>query len=257
MGWGYPKVTGVLPIGIENATKLITYVTKSGKEYVCLMRVHCNTSMDTLKSILKELEGEIYQRPPVRSSVKRRLRTRKVNSIDILDYSEKLYLLKISSSPGTYMRKLCHDAGIILGCGAHMIELRRTRSGAFSEKNIVTMQELAEAIYMWRNCRDESELRNILIPMEYALCGMPKVIVDDFAVNSVAYGASINVPGIVAYQEFKKGDTVAIITLKGEAVAIGESVINSATLNNMEKGEVIRPKRVIISKDIYPKAWKK
>ena len=74
MGRGDPKVTGVLPIGLEEATKLMTYVTKSGKEYVCVMQVHCDFQLEELKKALSQFVGTIYQKPPVRSSVKRRVR---------------------------------------------------------------------------------------------------------------------------------------------------------------------------------------
>jgi H/ACA ribonucleoprotein complex subunit 4 len=256
LGRGNPKVTGVLPIGLENATKIMSYTTNAGKEYICVMQVHCDVDEKTLVEVVKKFEGEIYQRPPVRSSVKRRLRIRRVKAIDLLEVKGRLALLRIESDPGTYMRKICHDAGILLGCGAHMRELRRTRSGIFTEKGLVTLQEVSEALYLWRNCKDESELKRILLPMEFALCGMPKIIVDDMAVNAVAYGAQVMAPGVVAYQKFNKGDLVGVITLKGEGVAIGVAEVSSEELENMEKGEVTRLKRVLIPRDVYPKAWK-
>lgn len=233
----------------------MTYTVKAGKEYVCVMEVHCEVERKKVEEIIQMFKGEIYQRPPVRSSVKRRLRTRNVHDIQILDLENRLYLLKISSDPGTYMRKICHDIGILLGCGAHMRELRRIRSGIFTEKNVVTLQEVSEALYMWKYCKDETELRKVLLPMEVGLCGIPKVIVDDNTVNAITYGAPLHPPGIVAYQNFKKGDTVAIITLKGEAIALGVSKYDSDKLP--QRGEVILPKRVIMPRDIYPRAWKR
>lgn len=222
------------------------------------MQVHCNFDINELNNILKKFVGTIYQKPPVRSSVKRRVRKKRVYSITILDVENKFVLLKISSDPGTYMRKICHDAGVILGCGAHMRELRRIRSGIFTENSkLVTLQEVSEALYLWRNCKDESDLRNILLPVEFATCGMPKVIIDDNAVNAIAYGAMLTAPGIVAYQDFKYKDTIAILTLKGELVAVGEADIDSDKLAEIKKGIVIRPKRVIMQRDIYPKSWKR
>lgn len=235
----------------------MSYVTHSGKEYICLMQVHCDFEFAQLQDIIKKFIGVIYQKPPVRSSVKRRTRKRRVYDIKILDNEGKYVLLDIISDPGTYMRKICHDIGIILGCGAHMRELRRIRTGPFTEKNLVTLQELSEALYMWRNCKDESDLRKILLPEEFATCGMPKVIIDDDAVNAISYGAMLTAPGVVAYQNFKEKENVAILTLKGEIVAIGEAAIDSSKLNDMKKGTVIRTKRVIMPRDIYPRAWKK
>ncbi|AWR97188.1 RNA-guided pseudouridylation complex pseudouridine synthase subunit Cbf5 [Acidianus sulfidivorans JP7] len=245
----------MLPIGLENATKLIPYTSKAGKEYVCVMELHCDVERDHVEEVVRQFKGKIYQRPPVRSSVKRRLRIKKVDDIQIIDSEGRLYLLKISSDPGTYMRKICHDIGIILGCGAHMRELRRVRSGIFSEKDLVTLQDVSEALYMWRNCKDESDLRKILMPMEIGLCGIPKIIVDDNTVDAISYGAPLHSPGVVAYQEFKKGDMVGIITLKGEAVGLGIAKYDSDQMP--EKGEVVSTKRVLIERDLYPRAWKK
>ncbi|AWR94513.1 RNA-guided pseudouridylation complex pseudouridine synthase subunit Cbf5 [Acidianus brierleyi] len=243
-------------MGLENATKIMNYVTEAGKEYICVMQVHCDIEKDLLKSIIEKFKGKIYQRPPVRSSVKRRLRFRTVNEIELLETYNRMALLRISSEPGTYMRKICHDAGILLGCGAHMRELRRIRSGIFTEKNLVTLQEVSEALYMWKSCKDEEDLRKILIPMEMAFCGIPKIVIDDNAVDAIAYGASVMIPGIVAFQNFKKGDLVGILTLKGEAVAVGIALVDSKNLSSLEKGEAIKPKRVLIQKDLYPRSWK-
>ncbi|WP_338600997.1 RNA-guided pseudouridylation complex pseudouridine synthase subunit Cbf5 [Sulfolobus tengchongensis] len=247
-----------MPIGIENATKIMSYITKGGKEYICVMQVHCEFDKDKLTEVINLFKGEIYQRPPVRSSVKRRLRIRTIYDIEILDIDKKMVLLRISSDSGTYMRKLCHDIGIIYGCGAHMRELRRTRSGIFTETtNLVKLQDFSEALYLYKNCKDETDLRRVLIPMEYATCGMPKIVIEDNAVNAIAYGAQLAVPGIVAYQNFNKNETVALLTLKGELVAIGTAVMNSKDLANAKKGIVANLSRVFMQRDIYPKAWKK
>jgi len=221
------------------------------------MEVHCDFNFDELEQIIKKFVGVIYQKPPVRSSVKRRTRKRTIYDIKILDHESRYVLLDVSSEPGTYMRKLCHDIGIILGCGAHMRELRRIRTGPFTEKNLVTLHEVSEALYMWRNCKDETDLRKILLPEEIATCGMPKVIINDNAVDAITYGAMLTVPGIVAYQKFKEKDNVAILTLKGEIVAIGEAAVDSTKLENMRKGIAVKTKRVIMPRDIYPKSWKK
>ncbi len=221
------------------------------------METHEKVDISTVKKIAEEFKGKIYQRPPVRSSVKRRLRTRKVFNIEVLEEKDdKFFLLRISSEPGTYMRKICHDIGIILGTGAHMRELRRTRSGIFTEEGLVTLQDVSEALYMWKNCKDETDLRKILLPMEIGLCGIPKIILDDNAVNAIAYGATANAPGIVAYQNFKKGDLVGLITLKGEGVAIGKALVDSTTIQEMKRGEVVSPNRILIKRDVYPRAWK-
>jgi len=236
----------------------MSYVTKGGKEYICIMQVHCEFDRDELSRIILSFKGEIYQRPPVRSSVKRRLRIRTIYDIEVLDIEDKLVLLRVNSDSGTYMRKLCHDIGIIYGCGAHMRELRRIKSGIFTEyTNLVKLHELSEAIYMYKMCKDESDLRKVLMPMELATCGIPKVLIEDTAVNALAYGAPLAIPGIVAYQKFAQNQKIAILTLKGELVAIGTATHDSSELQKAKKGIIASLDRVFMQRDIYPKAWKK
>ena len=68
-----PRVTGVLPIFIEHATKLVQFLQASDKEYVCLMRLHGDVREEELQRVLKMFVGKIYQRPPLKSAVKRDL----------------------------------------------------------------------------------------------------------------------------------------------------------------------------------------
>jgi len=79
------------------------------------MQLHGDVSADELKAVASEFTGPIYQRPPVRSNVRRALRIRNVNSIEVLEVRDRLVLMKVESDPGTYMRKLCWDMGLVLG----------------------------------------------------------------------------------------------------------------------------------------------
>ena len=79
-----PKVTGVLPVTVEASTKCVQALLDSGKEYVTIMRTHEDVEEKKLLPILKEFEGEIFQRPPLRSAVSRRLRTRYIYRIEYL-----------------------------------------------------------------------------------------------------------------------------------------------------------------------------
>ena len=141
----------MLPIALENATKVMGNIVKSGKEYICVMQLHGPVLEEELRRKASLFVGRIYQRPPLRSSVKRRLRTRTIHYIDVLEYDGRYALLRVGCEAGTYLRKLCHDLGLLLGVGAHMRELRRTRTGPFREdETLVTLQELSEAIFVWR-----------------------------------------------------------------------------------------------------------
>lgn len=91
----------------------------SGKEYVCVMRLHSHVSEDRLKAVLDEFSGAIYQRPPVRASVKRRLRIRKTYYLNLLETDGRNVLFQVGCEAGTYIRKLClsGDTELILSNG--------------------------------------------------------------------------------------------------------------------------------------------
>ena len=128
-----PKVTGILPITLEDSTKIVQAFLYSGKEYVCVMKLHGNIEESRVRQILTEFEDEIYQRPPLRSSVKRQIRTRRIYYNEFLEMDGRNVLFRVGCEGGTYIRILCYDMGEILGVGAHMQELRRTHAGPFSE----------------------------------------------------------------------------------------------------------------------------
>ncbi len=145
-----PIVTGLLVIGINEGTKILKAQLEAPKEYVCLMRVHKEPTNSEVKNVLKEFTGPIFQRPPVRAAVSRVLRVREIYENKLLEHEEKNVLFKASCEAGTYIRRLCHDMGLALGSGAHMQQLRRVKSGAFSEKDIATLYDLADACVYWK-----------------------------------------------------------------------------------------------------------
>jgi len=222
------------------------------------MQLHKPVPEDRLISVIKQFIGVIYQKPPVRSSVKRSLRRKRVNTINLLEYTGKYALLHVDCEAGTYMRKLCWDIGLILGVGAHMRELRRVRTGPFHEdRGLVRLQDLAEALYRWRSEGKDDLLRKYIMPGEYIVCGIPKVVLRDTAVESIVYGAVLAVPGIALIQEgIKRGDIVALHTLKGELIGLARALMSSSEVLESERGEAFKPERVIMEPGLYPRAWK-
>jgi len=230
-------VTGVLPVALEEATKVVQALLLSGKEYVCIMRLHSEVSEDRVKTVLDEFQGPIYQRPPLRASVKRRLRTRKIYYLDFLEMEGKNVLFKVGCEGGTYIRKLCFDIGEALGCGAHMQELRRTRAGPFTEDNgLVSLYDVSYFFDLWKEKQNEDVLRRFIFPMEMALALLPKVYIRDSAVNALC--------------------AVAVFTQKGEAVVLGKALAATAEILSMEHGLVAETKRVLMPRDTYPKMWR-
>ncbi len=254
-----PGVSGVLPIALQRATPLTRILLRSDKEYVIVMRLHKKVSYDTLLAVVNQFKGRIYQRPPIRSAVVRKTRIRTIYDIEVLEVDNRDVLLRVHCEAGTYMRKLCTDIGDILGVGAHMIDLRRTKSGVFHEDDtLCTMQDLIDAWVIYRDEKDESLLRRYILPAEVAIINMPRIIVNDGAVGALTYGAQLYVPGIVAFSpNIKEGDLVALLTIKGELIALAKSIMSSKQIELAEKGQVTGDTRVLMPRDVYPAIWKK
>ncbi|TRO45624.1 RNA-guided pseudouridylation complex pseudouridine synthase subunit Cbf5 [Candidatus Bathyarchaeota archaeon] len=221
------------------------------------MKLHSQISEDKVKKILDEFQGEIYQRPPLRSSVKRKLRTRTIYYIDLMEMQERNVLFKVGCEAGTYIRKLCYDIGEVLGCGAHMQELRRTRAGPFTEdKSLVTLHDVSYLYSRWQETKDEKILRQFISPMEKALSLLPKIIVRDSAVDALCHGAHLTAPGILALDAgIKIGDSAAVYTQKGEAITLAQAVVSSENVLKMDHGFVAKTQRVMMPRGTYPKKW--
>ena len=108
-----PQVTGVLPLGLGDATKALGVLLFGSKEYQGLGRLHSLPSKEKLDGILKEFCGDIYQKPPQRSAVSRQTRIRKIFELELLEQKERLILIRITCESGTYIRKLIYDIGEI------------------------------------------------------------------------------------------------------------------------------------------------
>ncbi|MDW8021538.1 MAG: RNA-guided pseudouridylation complex pseudouridine synthase subunit Cbf5 [Nitrososphaerota archaeon] len=252
-----PAVSGVLPILVNDATKCAGAVMKGGKEYVCLMRLHGDVSDDLLEEAIRFFTGDIYQVPPVRSSVARTLRIRTIYRIQLLEREGRNVLMKVACSGGTYIRKLCHDMGLYLGCGAHMQELRRIRAGPFSESDSHTLIDLYSALKDYWEQGDEEPLRGLLRPVEEAVKHLPKIYLLDTAVDAICHGANLAVTGVARLEDsIKGGDVVAMMTLKGELVALGKSRMDAEEMLEGDRGIAVDVERVIMPRGTYPPIWK-
>lgn len=251
-----PQVSGVLPLGLGEATKALGVLLLGPKEYHAIARLHSLPTKEKLENVLNQFKGEIYQKPPQRSSVLRKTRTRTIYELDMLEQKERLVLLRVLCEAGTYIRKLCYDIGEILGQGATMIELRRTRVHQFNDKNLVTMHDLADAFALWEENKDNSKLLRFLQPIEHALSEIKSVVIRDSAVDALCHGAQLAIPGILAISpNLKKGDLVAIYTQKGEAVALAEALITESEIQENTKGYAFQTRRIIMAPNTYPKNW--
>ncbi|MEM0469111.1 MAG: RNA-guided pseudouridylation complex pseudouridine synthase subunit Cbf5 [Pyrobaculum sp.] len=253
-----PKVSGVLPIAIAEGTKALMALSRSDKIYVAVAKFHGDVDIEKLKSVLNEFQGVIYQKPPLRSAVKRQLRTRRVYSLELLEIEGRYAVLKMYVEAGTYARKIIHDIGEVLGVGANMRELRRVAVSCYSEEEAVTLQDIADAYLIWRRYGDDTYLKKVLLPIEEIARHIPKIWVRDSAVDALCNGAPLAAPGVVKFETpFTKGEIVALFTLKNELIGIGRALVDSGEVIKMEKGLVARIDRVIMKKNTYPPMWKR
>lgn len=249
----------MLPIVLNKAVRVLPVLLREDKEYICVMRLHGAVDEEELKGVIGEFVGPIYQRPPLRSAVKRALRIRRIYSIEVLEMSGRDVLMHVWCEAGTYMRKLCHDIGEVLGVGAHMQELRRVRAGSMTEgEHLVTLHDLVDAYHFWKEEGIERFIRRAILPVEYAVKHLPRIVIRDSAVDAVARGAPLAVPGILQVETgIKVGSIVAIYTLKGELVAIGKARMRTEQIMSSKKGVAVEPEHVLMDPGTYPSMWKK
>jgi H/ACA ribonucleoprotein complex subunit 4 len=253
-----PKVTGVLPIVLNNATKVVDIIRLFPKEYVCVMRLHRDLDTKKVLDMFDEFSTTIYQTPPVRAAVKRRVRIKKIYDLDVLEIDNQRVLFRVECEAGTYIRTLCHDIGEALGVGGHMEDLRRIKTGNFHENRTFTLHDVKDAYTYWKENDDEKEIRRIIQPVEKLLENLPKVVIKDSAVDAICHGADLSVRGIIEiYGEITPNKTIAIFTSKGESVAIGKSLFERDHILKSDRGVVIDVKTVLMSRGTYPPLWRR
>jgi predicted rRNA pseudouridine synthase len=251
-----PQVSGVLLIMLGNAVRLAPLLLQHEKEYVCLMRLHHDADRECILKVAEDFTGRLYQRPPRKSAVKRALRIREIRKLEILDIEGRLVLFRVRCDAGTYIRSLCHHMGLALGTGAHMQELRRTRSGAFDEEGICTLHDVQDAVVAAR-AGDLSALRSLVLSVDAAVPELPTVIIRDTAIDAICRGAYLAGVGVVSTTEFKKGDTIAVLSQKKEFVCLGIALVPSSSFKPGDTGFVIAPTSVFLTPGTYPRGWTK
>jgi len=233
-----PFATGVLPICIGKATKLIEYLSDD-KEYFATVQFGANTttydlegeitqtfdkkiSKSEIQQVLKTFEGDISQIPPIYSAIKVNgkklydyaragqdveIKPRKVTvyKIDLVDFDEKNQSAKIlvSCSKGTYIRSIAYDLGKILNCGGYLTALERTRAGKFLIKDSINLEDLTQ----------ENVLNKIINPLK--VMDNPVYNLSKAECERVSHGNFITNDG------FKNSDIV-ILVYGGKIHAIGK-----------------------------------
>ena len=252
-----PRVTGVLPIGFNEATRGLDALLVGDKEYVGVLELHQDVPDEKLRDMFRRFVGPIYQMPPVRSAVKRELRVRTIHELELLERERRLVLFRARCESGTYIRTLANDLGEALGVGAHLTDLRRTRSGPFPEEMAHPLTHLQDAVADWKERGEDAALRRLILPMERLLTHLPKIVLKDTAVDALCHGANLMVPGIASMDaSIKKGDLVALVTAKGEGIALAHAQLSPAQVDSAKKGIAADTERVLMEPGTYPKGWK-
>ncbi len=179
-----PAVTGLMLVALEEARKAMPVLMGMDKEYEGRMLLHGDVDGKTVGEAFRKFTGEIMQKPPVKSRVARVERKRNVYSLAIRRITGREVEFSVSCEAGTYIRKLVHDIGQHIGCGAHMIRLRRTGIGPFRIEEAVPLTELSE--------KDVIPLENIL-----KKTGLKKIVVEDDAICRIRNGVAIGAESIL------------------------------------------------------------
>ncbi|WP_136716250.1 RNA-guided pseudouridylation complex pseudouridine synthase subunit Cbf5 [Halorientalis salina] len=240
-----PKVTGCLPLLLDDAARMAQVFDDADKEYVAVLELHGPAPND-LHDVVSTFEGRIYQKPPRKSAVRRQLRVREMYDIDVLEVQDRQALLRVRCESGTYVRKLCHDIGLALGTGAHMGHLRRTATGTFDDTSLETLEDLADGLGWWEDDDDATALREVVQPAERALVGLPSLTIAPSAAREVAEGAPVYAPGVIDANlgdaDVDKRPLVACYTPNEAAVCLGRLVGDP----DAEQGTVVELARVLV-----------
>ena len=263
-----PFATGVLPVCFNQATKAIPYLRDDIKEYEAEMTLGVSTdTMDDTGTVIGRVDaghigredvdeviegfaGEIMQIPPMFSAAKvsgtklyslaragkeveRKPKRVTIEEIRLLDFSYPKATFYVKCSRGTYVRVIASDAGRKLGCGAHLSELRRLRSGPFTLSDASSLSDVESGNY------------NIL-PLEEVLAGYPRVHLEGSLCESVRNGIPLCRESLldVELPEFKNSDIVTLFCRK-TILSICEAKADSDEFEYMgDKDIVFRHLRV-------------
>ncbi|MHA1723573.1 MAG: RNA-guided pseudouridylation complex pseudouridine synthase subunit Cbf5 [Promethearchaeota archaeon] len=253
-----PRVTGVLPCALGKATRAVSALLTAGKEYVGVIYFHVPQSRKRIEKLFQVFTGKIYQRPPLKSSVSRRLRIREVYYAEVMEVEGNRALFRVGCEAGTYMRKLCHDIGEASCSGAHMLELRRTRVGTFrEEENLITLQDLKDAWTIHEEDGDDYYLKRFIMPMEKMVEHIPKIYVRDTAVDALCHGADLAAAGICYIDaRIKPNIRVALMTLKKELIGFAIAKQDAFKMLKAKSGIMAKTDRVFMDRNVYP-CWSK
>lgn len=241
-----PRASGVLVVLVGPSVRLSEYVSASDKRYQAVVQLGTTTdtydadgrvlnitavdiSEKQFNDVLQSFVGEIEQIPPPYSAVKVKgkkayemarqgeevkLEPRMINvfNLELLEWAPPEAVIDVYCSSGTYVRSLAHDLGEKLGCGAHLIGLRRTKSGRFTLRDAVPLRKLREAF-------DNGSWEEFLIPAAEALSDWPAINLTPEELTIVRHGRRIPADptlGNMARAISEDGELIGLLELDTE-----------------------------------------
>ena len=259
-----PLATGVLPLCLGEATKISQFLLDSDKRYMAKVKLgertdsgdsegvvidvqrRIDVDYDALVQTLTKFKGEIKQLPPMYSalkhhgvplyklarkgiSIKRKVRAVTIHKIGLMNFDNNIAEIDVTCSKGTYIRTLADDLGQELGCGAHVIELRRLQAGVFSIDQCRGSNELEKI----KESFGLSGLDKVIVPMERAVEKLPEVVLASETARDIRNGQA------VSFHELPKS---GLVRLYEKENFIGIGIVNA-------DGEVA-PKRLVAAKSL-------
>ena len=259
-----PLATGVLPLCLGEATKISQFLLDSDKRYIAKVKLgertdsgdsegvvidvqrRIDVDYDAVVQTLTKFEGEIKQLPPMYSalkhhgvplyklarkgiSIKRKVRAVTIHKIGLMNFDNNIAEIDVTCSKGTYIRTLADDLGQELGCGAHVIELRRLQAGVFSIDQCRGSNELEKI----KESFGLSGLDKVIVPMERAVEKLPEVVLASETARDIRNGQA------VSFHELPKS---GLVRLYEKENFIGIGIVNA-------DGEVA-PKRLVAAKSL-------
>tara|TARA_Y100001968_G_scaffold303756_1_gene318186 strand:+ start:2001 stop:2918 length:918 start_codon:yes stop_codon:yes gene_type:complete len=259
-----PSVTGVLPIAIGDATRLISYLEGS-KAYAGVIQLGSSTNTDdmqgevirtkswpliskkNLNNLLDHFRGEILQKPPIFSSVhikgeraykkarkgeKFNLTPKKIkiNKLNLISWSQEKgeLIIEVDCSTGTYIRSLARDIGDKIGCGAYLKHLRRTKAYSFTEKHSVLLPKKSDS---------------------YSECDKPKILSPKFFLKHLSSFKINSEEELISWRSGRKIDFQdnikrLKIAKENKYILVFDQLNNIAGIANLDKSFTIKPKVV-------------
>lgn len=233
-----PNVSGLLPVALGRATKLLRFLFHKDKRYIAVMeRPYINK--EEMIRLMKKFEGPVIQVPPKQSAVAKRPRKRVIYSLKLLDFlnlgDRVRVMFEARVQAGTYIRVLCQDLG------GKMIDLRRINVGEFSVSQAVPMQRIRDEYLSFKKCGKKDIFSHVLSPEEVVLISdVDKVEVTKEGARRACHGASLYSNHILKGR-FREGEWVALF-YKGRFFGFSKALKSGDRVKNTKP--ILKPVRI-------------